>query len=69
HHFYVGNNILGGAIIACIVVSKVFSFYIGAEIARNLIGTVIFWWILDVVLILINRFNDSENRPVKDWVI
>jgi TM2 domain-containing membrane protein YozV len=68
HRFYTGKYLTGGLQILAWVLAGLLSLSKSEIIPVIPIGILFFWWIVDVMLIIMGKFTDKEGRSIVNWV-
>jgi TM2 domain-containing membrane protein YozV len=71
HRFYTGKYLTGGIqlfLFGLVGVGAYFKVGIGHPFATLVFITIILWWIIDAMLIIMGKFTDKEEKPIRDWV-
>lgn len=71
HRFYTGKYITGSIQLLAfglIGAGAYFKVGIGHPLAILIFITIVLWWIIDALIIIMGKFTDKEGRPVIDWV-
>jgi TM2 domain-containing membrane protein YozV len=71
HRFYTGKYLTGCLQLfdlGLTVILALFEADIHHPIVLIIVVSVLLWWIVDVVLIIMGKFTDKEDRPIIDWM-
>jgi TM2 domain-containing membrane protein YozV len=68
HRFYTGKYLSGGLQLFTLGLASLLIFLEAKPQMAFPVLTVLLWWVIDVLLIIMGKFTDKEGRPIIDWV-
>lgn len=68
HRFYTGKFLSGVTQILTLCLAGLLIHLEARPLMALPVLSLLLWWFLDVLLIIMGKFTDKEGRPIIDWI-